>query len=922
MTVDADIEGIRDATQGRPPTLGERIRSLKARRSAASRAQKLRVLHCIGSLGAGGAERQLCNLVVGSARRGWETRVVTASEMFEQNAYYLPLLARAGVSARHASSSFHPALREVILSSREHAAPIGQLPEFLLPHTLDFLAEMLSDPPDIVHSWLDLTNIWSGVAALFANVPVIVLSLRNLSPWRFPYLYHDWFKPWYQLLAANPRVHFINNSTAGARDYADWLGLPIARIQVVTNGVDFESIPTPPPATVSGLRATLVPATGLLLLGVFRLSEEKRPLLFFEVARRMLEEFRGLTVLLVGTGPLRQQLEEAIAESGLGQRFKILPHREDLPTLMAAADLMLLTSRYEGTPNVVLEAQRMGCPVVATRAGGTVDAIDDHRTGLLVDLDDTQELVAAVRSLLVNEDLRHRLGAAGPEFVARNFGLERMVDETLEAYCQQWGLRVAESDQENGDDTAVTVCASNDSPHERRLTRRIYKRLREHPRLGAAANRLRQWKWLHGETRVPLNLKRMVRDQEPICGEVFPATRRVTHYIGSLGPGGSERQLCNLVSRSAARGLSVRVLTAVEPTGNDGYYVDLLLAAGVVPIKAGASFHKRVQWAVANLPILKLIEPIPGILRPHMLNVLGEIMTDPPHILHTWLDLTNIWASIAGLLAGVPAIVVSTRSVNPTNFPAISNPWFRDWYRLLTLSPRVHFINNSKAGAQDYAQWLGVPASRFRVIRNGVDLSSVVRPDAEALRTLRSELGIGADAKVVLGVFRLSEEKQPLLFQEACLKVLSRVPDAHVILVGSGAFENQLAETVARLRIGARFHLLGQRRDVHAIMAASDLLLLTSRLEGTPNVLLEAQWMGCPVVTTAAGGAVDALVPGKTGEIVAGNVQAISNAVIDLLYDDARRGAMAQAAPRFVAEHFGVERMVDETLALYTHCLA
>jgi glycosyltransferase involved in cell wall biosynthesis len=443
-----------------------------------------------------------------------------------------------------------------------------------------------------------------------------------------------------------------------------------------------------------------------------------------------------------------------------------------------------------------------------------------------------------------------------------------------------------------------------------------------HPAAARVANRLRQCAWLHGDLAVPPAFRHAIRQQPGGSVEPFGEPRRVTHYIGGLGAGGSERQLCNLVTASAARGIATRVLTAVDPVGANGHYAEQLHAAGVSVSRAGARCHPLLQQAVANLPMLRLLDPCPPFLQPYMLDMLGEIMVNPPHVLHCWLDLTNIWAGVAGLLADVPAIVLSTRSVNPTNFPGINNPWFKTWYQALAESPRVHFINNSTAGALDYAQWLGLPARRFEVIRNGVDLSAIQRPTPEDRQSVRRELGLDPDAPVLIGVLRMTEEKQPMLFFQAGLEVVSQVPDAHVLLVGSGPFEQQLAEAIAAHGIGQRFHLLGQRRDVYRLMAASDLLLLTSRLEGTPNVLLEAQWMGCPVATTPAGGAVDALADGVTGIVVdGGEPSRLCDQVVDLMQDRPRLQAMGRAGPAFVAEHFSVERMVDETLALYQRAL-
>ena len=891
-----------------------------------------RVVHCIGSLGPGGAERQLCNVAVESARRGWNVKVLTTSDLVGANAHYLPLLEQGGVIARRAGSAFHPTLRETVLRASEHLLQLPELPAFLLPHALDFSVELLADPPDIVHAWLDLTNIWAGVAAMLTGVPVIVLSLRNMSPPRFPYLYQNWFKPWYSLLAASPHVSFINNSTAGAQDYAEWMGLPRERIRVITNGVDFESVQVPAPEAVAAMRNELAPGGGRLLLGVFRLSAEKQPMVFFEVARRALTDFDDLSVVVVGSGPLRDELESAIAAHGLGARFRVLAHRRDIHTVIAASDLLLMTSRYEGTPNVVLEAQRLGHPVVGTRAGGTSEAIDDHRTGRLLAVDDVDGLADAVHELLANDELRARMGSAGPDFVAARFGLQRMIDETLAFYDEHAGDFTATPEPRSGTLGALSGSGpANDSARGaksrlgnslRTRARHIYATLQRYPAAARVADRVRQCAWLHGDLAVPRTFRNAIRNQVSGVVETFVEPRRVTHYIGGLGAGGSERQLCNLVTASAARGIATRVVTAVDPVGANGHYAEQLRAAGISASRAGANCHPLLQQAVANLPMLRLLDPCPPFLQPYMLDMLGEIMVNPPHVLHCWLDLTNIWAGVAGLLADVPAIVLSTRSVNPTHFPGIDNPWFKSWYRALAESPRVHFINNSTAGALDYAQWLGLPSQRFEVIRNGVDLNAIHRLMPEDRHAVRRELGLDPDVPVLIGVLRMTEEKQPMLFFAAGLEVIRRVSDAHVLLVGSGPFERQLGDAISAHGIGQRFHLLGQRRDVYRLMAASDLLLLTSRLEGTPNVLLEAQWMGCPVATTPAGGAIDALDNGVTGIVVDGSQPSrLCAQLVALMHDRPRLQAMGRAGPAFVAEKFSVERMVEETVALYQRAL-
>ncbi|HEU4686224.1 MAG TPA: glycosyltransferase [Nitrospira sp.] len=399
---------------------------------------------------------------------------------------------------------------------------------------------------------------------------------------------------------------------------------------------------------------------------------------------------------------------------------------------------------------------------------------------------------------------------------------------------------------------------------------------------------------------------------------------RVLHCIGGLIPGGAERQLCNFVVGASRRGLDVRVLTLRESVGEDAHYVDLLHRAGIHPFIAGAEFNSSFSRKLQALPgTLEFLNQLPEFFRPSTVDVFGELLVDPPDIVHAWLDHNNVWAGLAAVLAGVPAIILSTRNVNPTHFPYLAHPLFQPWYQLLATSPRVHFINNSWAGAKDYAQWLALPLDRFHVVHNGVDFSTVTRaPESEVL-SFKQDLQIPPGAPIVAGVFRLSEEKQPLVFFEVVKRAMQKVHNLHAVIAGVGPCETELRDAIAHARLSDRIRLLGRRKDIPVVMSAATLCLLTSRQEGTPNVLLEAQWLGCPVVSTKAGGAVDAVSHGKTGLLLeVGDIEGLTEAVVSLLHDDQQRQRLAAEGPGFIKSHFGVDRMVEETLAVYEHALS
>jgi glycosyltransferase involved in cell wall biosynthesis len=121
----------------------------------------------------------------------------------------------------------------------------------------------------------------------------------------------------------------------------------------------------------------------------------------------------------------------------VGASFQFLGHRDDIPALLASADLFVLPSRSEASPNGVLEAMAAGLPVVASATGGLLEMVDHGRTGLLVPPDDPGRLAAALDSLLKNAALAAGMGRAARTTVAARYSFERMVGAFEDLYTSE-----------------------------------------------------------------------------------------------------------------------------------------------------------------------------------------------------------------------------------------------------------------------------------------------------------------------------------------------------------------------------------------------------------------------------------------------------------------------------------------------------
>jgi glycosyltransferase involved in cell wall biosynthesis len=148
---------------------------------------------------------------------------------------------------------------------------------------------------------------------------------------------------------------------------------------------------------------------------------------------------------------------------------------------------------------------------------------------------------------------------------------------------------------------------------------------------------------------------------------------------------------------------------------------------------------------------------------------------------------------------------------------------------------------------------------------------NMVKPAASAKADLRRTLSISKEAPVIVGVFRLSEEKRPSLFLDVCERVSRKIPGVRAFIAGTGELEKAVQTEINRRRLEGVVTLLGTRKDVAELMSIAAVLLHTSILEGMPNAVMEAQALGIPVVATRVGGTPDCVEDGVTGHIAAPN---------------------------------------------------
>jgi glycosyltransferase involved in cell wall biosynthesis len=290
-------------------------------------------------------------------------------------------------------------------------------------------------PPDLVHTHMAKAGALTRLAALgVQNRPVLVHTYHG-------HVFSGYFPAWQvrsfvtlerllakttdALVAVSPEV----------RD--ELLSLGIGRPEqwhVVVPGVElaaFLEVPSETPPSTGSLRKALGVQAGTRLVGmVGRLVPVKDHLTAF----RALEHLPEVHLALIGDGELRQALSAEAGRLGIGPRVHFTGWVEDVPAVLAELDVVVLSSRNEGTPLALIEAAAAARPVVATDVGGVASVVVDGRTGCLVPPSRPEALAAALRRLLDDPAERLRLGEAARAHAVRRFGDGRMVQETLDLY--------------------------------------------------------------------------------------------------------------------------------------------------------------------------------------------------------------------------------------------------------------------------------------------------------------------------------------------------------------------------------------------------------------------------------------------------------------------------------------------------------
>jgi len=357
--------------------------------------KKINILYVIGQLGRGGAELQLVELVKGLNKNKYNMTVCCLSDK------------KLDLKNELQKENIH-----FIILKKKLKFDITRIPRLI--------KVIKKNNINIVHSFLSTANLWIRLSVLFIKKPpIITTSLRNCG-----YRVHKRLYPTLEVLLNKYSNKIIENSITGKNFIIKNFKTPNKKLEVIYNGVD-----------LSKFDFKSENKNKNFIVGICaRLDKQKNHKNFLEAAKIISKRFPNVKFLIVGDGSLRKDLENYSKKLGISNKITFTGVRKDIPDILKKIDISVLSSNYEGLPNIILESMASSKPVVATTVGGIPEAVIDGKTGILVPPKNPEALANAIIKLLKNPKLREKMGKAGRKRVEKYFTIKKMVKEYEKVY--------------------------------------------------------------------------------------------------------------------------------------------------------------------------------------------------------------------------------------------------------------------------------------------------------------------------------------------------------------------------------------------------------------------------------------------------------------------------------------------------------
>lgn len=360
----------------------------------------MKILHIIPSLGIGGAEKILLEVCRALESKSLRHAVVAL---------------KYGGAAEEALKGI-PIPVTILNSSNSFWSGILDFPRLYF----DLKKIIYEFSPDLVHTWLTRANILGRFTAKQCKVLHVISSLRVLEEEKAYHLLAERFtQKWCDRVTVN--------SPSLEKFALEKIGLSKEKVILIPNGIDCGSQKINE-SMVSSFKKEWIKENEVVIGTMGRLHYQKGIDVFLKAAKIVAEQIPSVKFLIAGDGPEKESLMQLGNTLGLGSKVQFCGWVKDGYSFLSMLQIFVLTSRWEGMPNVILEAMSLKKPIVATKVGGTLDLIEHEKDGLLINSDEPRLCAQAILRFLRESSLREQLSQSARQKVQQKFSLEKMIE--------------------------------------------------------------------------------------------------------------------------------------------------------------------------------------------------------------------------------------------------------------------------------------------------------------------------------------------------------------------------------------------------------------------------------------------------------------------------------------------------------------
>jgi len=359
------------------------------------------IAHIISALGRGGMENSVARLSIAQKALGHEVHVICIRDLGRT----ADMLSEGGVPVHLLHFRY-----------RLNPASLWRLSQLL--RSLGF---------NVVQTHNYRPNVSGTLAAKMAHIPAIFSTIRTVNRWDTRRQF------WMDRLMSLWKDGIICVSREVRDRYVEKMKWNPEKYQVIYNGIDPLSFQRSEKAKYLYRRYGLS-EDDVHILCIARLVKIKDHSTLLRAHERVIKQQKNARLLLLGGGPLREDLQREVERLALSDHVRFLGHQDNIAEWLSIADVSVLSTHVEGFSLTVLESMAAGIPTIATAVGGNREAIENGVTGFLTPLGDADAIAERVLELLDNPDLRRTIGERAKRVVQESFTIEATAQKTIDLY--------------------------------------------------------------------------------------------------------------------------------------------------------------------------------------------------------------------------------------------------------------------------------------------------------------------------------------------------------------------------------------------------------------------------------------------------------------------------------------------------------